>query len=89
MGKIHYATCGHKIEYGITIQIDEGNIDGYTYGTYCSDCLLQYWVTESVLNTEFNEFMDKAFDYKERTSMYKFLFKLFKKEFDEYDDELE
>jgi hypothetical protein len=77
----HYATCGHEVEFGVTIQVDEGQVDGYTYGTYCSNCLLDYWVTESIVNSEFNDFIEKVFDYKVQHDMNKLLYKIFREEY--------
>ena len=79
MGK-HYATCGHEIYQGIALQVEDGHHEGYSYGTYCADCALEYWLQERILNKEFNDFIDKVFDYRARNDMNKSLWRLFRGE---------
>jgi len=59
--KRHTATCGHKIEDGISCSIDDGQMswDGHkcvTFGTYCARCLYGYYTDGIIENEELKEF---------------------------------
>lgn len=61
--KRHTATCGHKIESGISCSIDEGQIfsDGgkaITFGTYCSNCMFKHFKSGIIRNDEMIEFAE-------------------------------
>lgn len=46
-----YATCGHEIHEGISTSILE-NDEVITYGTYCVDCLSNFYKNKVLLNRE-------------------------------------
>lgn len=59
--KLNTATCGHKIEEGISCSIDDGQMswDGnrcVTFGTYCARCLYGYYTDGIIENEELKEF---------------------------------
>lgn len=63
LSKRNTATCGHKIDSGISCSIDEGQIfsDGtkaITYGTYCADCMLDYYRLGRIKNPEMIELIE-------------------------------
>ena len=69
--KNHTATCGHKIDSGISCSIDEGQIfyDGtkaITYGTYCSQCMFGHFLSGNIENTEMNEFIKLIIEWTEK-----------------------
>jgi hypothetical protein len=78
---VMYGTCGHKVDHGISLSVDDGNYEGCTYGTYCADCVFEYWLRESIVNPEFNQLIDKICDHQIKHGMIKFLNKIFKEEF--------
>lgn len=58
----HTATCGHKVDSGISCSVDDGQIfsDGTkatTYGTYCGKCLYGFLMEGLIRNPEMDEFV--------------------------------
>ena len=57
------ATCGHKVTEGISISVDEGQMDSMgnecvSYGTYCGDCIMAHYKNGTLLNEELKKIFD-------------------------------
>lgn len=53
----YIATCGHRVEEGISCMINEYQYDSdgnklLSYGTYCSSCIIDFYIEGRLRNTE-------------------------------------
>lgn len=72
------ATCGHKVNEGISCTIDDGQyvydssgntVPALTYGTYCAECLSHYHAENAIHNSEINKLFDEIRDLKNRLKL--------------------
>ena len=55
--KNHTASCGHKIDDGISAYVEEGGIK--VYGVYCNECIKRYYTYGRLLSTELLQLLNE------------------------------
>ena len=63
------ATCGHEVDDGISLSIDEGQfvydlngngVPATTYGTYCADCVMMFYNENRIVNKDIIKLIKNA-----------------------------